>query len=368
MELPEIADLPLETKVGQLFFIGLPGSELDASAVSLLNEIKPGGVCLFSRNIRERKQTRRLLDGVTNALEIQPFLSLDQEGGLVDRLRRIMEPMPAADRFRDCAEVAHFASLVAETIKILGFNMNFAPVVDVVDEDRSKFQNGLQSRAFGRSPAQVIELAGAFLEAQRKAGIIGCLKHFPGLGGAEVDSHEELPTVRLDTSELGEFDLLPYRTLLKEPEAEMVMVAHAAFPNADLQEKDPDGRLLPSSLSYKCVKNLLREQIGFNGVTITDDMEMGAIVRNYGMAEACKMAFLAGEDMIAICAGTDAIREGYHAVLEAVRSCEIAESLVDVSVERIFDLKRKLSPPLPFSEERLDEISIEIAAIKERLK
>jgi beta-N-acetylhexosaminidase len=367
MKLPDLTNLPLESKVGQLMFIGIPGPELNIETLALIEEVKPGGICLFARNIKEREQTRRLLEELTSSLFVQPFLALDQEGGLVDRLRRVIEPMPAADSLSISADSAELGRLVAETVRILGFNVDFAPVIDVVDEHRSGFSNGLRSRTFGRSVGEVVDLAGSFLSKLEEGGCLGCLKHFPGLGAAEVDSHEHLPVVNIDSQTLETIDLAPYVQLLKATDVGMVMVAHAAFPEVDLQETDRDGRLLPSSLSNSFVTRLLRERLGFDGVVVTDDMEMGAIVKNYGIAEASIMAINAGEDMLAICAGADAIREGYKSVLAAVHSGEISESRIDASLVRIARLKSRISPPLRFDEARLDEISAEISALKNRL-
>ena len=157
MSLKQILELPVEQKVGQLFFIGLPGPELDDQSKKILADISPGGVCLFARNIREAGQTRKLLDGIREVLPIEPLLSLDQEGGLVDRLRRILTPMPAASTIKSAEQAAELARIISEAIRILGFNMDFAPVVDVVDGERSHYSNGLHARAFGTSAHTSIE-------------------------------------------------------------------------------------------------------------------------------------------------------------------------------------------------------------------
>lgn len=357
----------LKEKVGQLFFIGIPGPNLDAQANQLLDDIKPGGICLFSRNIRDSTQTRELLDSITSKLPILPFLSLDQEGGLVDRLRRIMTPMPAAGKVTTVEQANDFASIVAESIRILGFNMNFAPVVDVIDESRSRFSNGLHSRAFGKSREQSVELADAFLAKLQGGGCVGCLKHFPGLGASEVDSHEDLPLVPIDEEEFDSVDLYPYKRLLSSGEVTTLMIAHAAYPALDLQETDQSGKLLPSSLSFKIVTTLLREQLGYDGLVLTDDLEMGAILKNYGIGEACVLAILAGGDMLSICAGVDAIYEGHRAVLEAIETGRISESRLDQSLKRIEAAKMKLSPPLPFDAKRLETLSKSIAELNGRL-
>src|SRR5438874_691483 len=141
----QLLALPIEQKIGQLFFIGIPGPSLDDPTKDLFDEITPGGVCLFARNIREAGQTRMLLDGIRAQLPTTPFLSLDQEGGLVDRMRRIMTPMPAANKIKNLTQSSEIGELIAETIRILGFNMDFAPVVDIIDGKRAAFSNGLHS-------------------------------------------------------------------------------------------------------------------------------------------------------------------------------------------------------------------------------
>ena len=363
----KMSSLTTAQKIGQLFFIGIPGPELDTTTRDLLDEIQPGGVCLFSRNIRERAQTRELLDGLAEMSPVAPFLSVDQEGGLVDRLRRIMTPMPAAGKLRSIEDAAALGKIAGEALRLLGFNMNFAPVVDVIDADRARYSNGLHSRAFGSSEAEAIRLASAFLDAMQASGCIGCLKHFPGLGASEVDSHKELPTVSISEDEFLEKDLYPYRKMLASGTVKTVMVAHAAYRNVRLQEADQNGKLLPSSLSPAIISTLLRGELEYDELVLTDDLEMGAIVENYGIGEACKMAVAAGADMLAICASTDAIKEGYEAVSAAVQRDEISEDRIDRSVERISSLKKLLQPALPFDDERLAALSDEIAELNARL-
>ena len=360
--------LLLNQKIGQLFFIGIPGPQVDEPTRELLNEISPGGVCLFSRNIREAEQTRHLLDEIRGLLPVTPFLSIDQEGGLVDRLRRIMTPMPAASKLRNADDASSLAAIIGESLRILGFNMDFAPVVDVVDEARAKYSNGLFSRAFGNSNEDVLTIGGAFLATLQQNGIIGCLKHFPGLGASSVDSHEELPQVSISEDELFSTDFFPYRELLKSGAPKVVMAAHVAFPRVNLQETDQNGKLLPSSLSKNFITNLLRDELGFNGLVITDDLEMGAIVNNYGIGEACKMAVAAGGDMLAICADPDAIRAGYDAVRVAVGTGEIAEERIDASLARIAKLKKEISEPMEFDATRLQALSDQVAALNESLR
>ncbi len=363
----QLRSFTLEQKIGQLFFIGIGGPEFDTATEQLLKEVSPGGICLFARNIREAQQTRDLLGAIRERSALLPFLSVDQEGGLVDRLRRVLTPMPAANKIRNTEEAAELGSIVADALRSIGFNMDFAPVVDVIDEKRAGQANGLLSREFGRSKEEVIELAGAFLTSLQNGGIIGCLKHFPGLGASQVDSHEELPQVLIDEDEFTNIDLHPYRELLKTDEISVIMAAHAAFPRHSLQETDENGKLLPSSLSKNFISTLLRGRLGFDGLVITDDLEMGAIVRNYGIGEACKMAVNAGVDMLAICADAGRIREGYNAILGAVIGGEIAESRIDESLARIAAVRYKLSEPSEFDQNKLSLLSERIAALTENL-
>ncbi|MFN6963436.1 MAG: glycoside hydrolase family 3 N-terminal domain-containing protein [Pyrinomonadaceae bacterium] len=365
----ELKSLAIEEKIGQLFFIGLHGTELEGDAARLVDEIRPGGVCLFARNIREAAQTRALLDALRGALPVEPLLSLDQEGGLVDRLRRVVTPMPSASKLRSESDAAELARIIAECARILGFNMDFAPVVDVVDGPRGGYSNGgLVSRAFGKSADDVVRLAGTFLSELRSCGVVGCIKHFPGLGASQVDSHEELPLVAVSDDEFRSVDLAPYVELIERGGVQAVMVAHAAYPTLALQESRADGKLLPSSLSSRYIDNLLRRELGFEGLVVTDDLEMGAIVRNFGIAEACRLAIAAGADMLAICARPEAVREGFDALAEAVARGEISEARIDTSLARIAGVKQTLSLPLPFDPRRIDELSAAVAELNARLE
>ncbi len=364
--LETISSLPLEQKIGQLFFIGLPSVALDDSTKQILREISPGGVCLFTRNIREAAQTRQLLDDLRSNLPIEPILSLDQEGGLVDRLRRIITPMISASHLKTKADAQELAEITAEVIRILGFNTNFAPVVDVPTTESLNSQNGLQSRCFGDSLSDVLELSQTYLKSLQNKGVLGCPKHFPGIGSSVTDPHEELPIVNLTHQDLLQNDLVPYQKLLAD--THQIMIAHAAYPNLDLQERDQNGKLLPSSLSFNIITKLLRQEIGFSGLVVTDDLEMGAILKNYGIGEACKMAIKAGVDMLLICANPQAVTEGFKAITRAVKNGEISEQRIDESLQRIARYKNLMQSPLDFNQARLAELSIQIAKLNEKLK
>ena len=358
--------LSVEDKIGQLFFIGIPGHVIDEQARMLLDDVRPGGVCLFARNIKEPHQTRGLLDGVRSHLQVEPLLSLDQEGGRVDRLRRLLSPMPAADRIRTIGEARELGEIVGQAISLLGFNMDFAPVVDVIDTDRKELVNGLQSRGFGKTKEEVVELSTAFLEGLETFGMLGCLKHFPGLGAAQVDSHEQLPDVRISEEVFRTVDMHPYRELIQR-DGISVMVAHATYPDTHLQEADQDGKLLPSSLNRRIVTSLLRDELNFKGVAITDDMEMGAVVKNYGIGEASVSAINAGEDMIAICARSEAIYEAHRSVSEAIRSGRIAPERFNEAISRIADLKSRIAGAPKFDPDGFAAVSDRVRKLTQHL-
>ena len=371
----QILSLPIEKKIGQLFFIGLPGTEVNAETRELLDEVSPGGVCLFARNIRRAEQTRKLLDDLREALQVEPFLSLDQEGGLVDRLRRVTTPMPSARVIRqhgDLAAARQLGKITGEILRLLGFNMNFAPTMEIMSEERELLSNGLFSRSFGRSPGEVLGYSMVYLRGLQSQGIVGCLKHFPGIGAGEVDSHEELPLVHLTHDELIAQDLAPYIELFlfrrdEDDRVRAVMVSHGGFPKIDLEQHVMGGKLIPASLNKNIVTTLLREELGFKHLCMTDDLEMGAITRHCPIEEAAVSAFEAGEDMILICSTVESVRKSYHAMLEAFENGKFTEERLNASLLRIVELKTKLQPPLDFNPERLKELSDVISRLNQTL-
>lgn len=371
----QILSLPIEKKIGQLFFIGLSGTEVDAETRALLEEVSPGGICLFGRNIRRAEQTRKLLDDIREVLPVEPILSVDQEGGLVDRLRRICTPMPSARVIRqhgDLAAARILGKATGEILRILGFNMNFAPTMEVMSEDRDLLSNGLYSRSFGRSPGEVLGYTMVYLRGLQSQGILGCLKHFPGIGAGEVDSHEELPLVHLTHDELVAKDLAPYIELFlfrrdEDDRIRAVMVSHGGFPKIDLEAETIGGRLVPASLNKNIVTGLLRQEMGYRHLVMTDDLEMGAILRHCSIEEATKSAFEAGEDMILICANPDAVRRGYRALVEAFEKGEFSTERLDESLIRIAEIKSMLKEPVDFDAARLQELSNEIGNLNKKL-
>jgi beta-N-acetylhexosaminidase len=373
MPLDSLNALTLEQQIGQLFYIGLAGPELDESSRALLSEIQPGGVIIFGRNVTGPGQLRSLLDGVRDLLPVQPLLGIDQEGGLVDRLRKVFTPMPAARVIREHGDLAAARTLGAvtgEVVRMLGFNMNFAPVMDIMTDERDLLTNGLFSRSFGRSPGEVLGYTTVYLRGLQGAGCLGCLKHFPGIGSGEVDSHVEMPVVRLTHDDLIAKDLAPYIELFqrKDDRVRCVMVSHGGFPEIDILKQQKGGTIEPASLNHEIVTKLLREELGYRHLVITDDLEMGAIARHCEIEQAVVRAFLAGEDMLSICAHPELIRRGYNAMLEAARSGVLPKGRLAASLRRIAAFKSLTRPPLPLDLERFRFLSEQIAHLNQKLK
>src|SRR3712207_1662993 len=275
--LDSLTSLPLEQQVGQFFYIGLPGTELDEETRALLEDVQPGGVIIFGRNVAGPEQLRGLLDGVREELRVEPLLGIDQEGGLVDRLRRICTPMPAARVIRqhgDLAGARAHGRITGEVLRLLGFNMNFAPVLSIMTEDRDLLSNGLYSRSFGRSPGEVLGYTMVYLRGLQGAGCVGCAKHFPGIGAGEVDTHEEMAVIHLSHDDLLAQDLAPYIELFQREDnmVHAVMVSHGGFPNIDIRRGTAGGRLIPAPLNPPIVPQLFRGKIGFKGLLVTGDL------------------------------------------------------------------------------------------------
>jgi beta-N-acetylhexosaminidase len=371
--LPEkLYSLPLEQQIGQLLFIGLPGTELDQQTRDLITEIQPGGIIVFGRNVAGPEQLRSLLDGARELVATPPLFGVDQEGGLVDRLRRIFTPMPAARTIRqhgDLAAARALGRITGEVLRMLGFNINFAPVMSIMTEDRDLLSNGLYSRSFGRSPGEVLGYTTVFMRGLQGAGCLGCLKHFPGIGAGEVDSHEEMPVVQLSHDDLIAQDLAPYIELFqrRDDRVRCVMVSHGGFPNIDIREEITGGLLEPASLNYNIVTKLLRQELGYKHLVITDDLEMGAILRHYDIGDAVVKAALAGEDMLLICATPDTIRRGHQALLAAARDGRLSEARLHESLHRIARTKAIVEEPLPLDLDRFKELSDQVLKLNSKL-
>ena len=364
--------LPLEQQIGQFLFIGLPGTQLDDDTRDLIKEVQPGGVIIFGRNVAGAEQLRTLLDSVRDLVPTPPLFGVDQEGGLVDRLRKIFTPMPSARTIRQHGDLAAARSLgrvTGEVLRMLGFNLNFAPVMSIMTDDRDLLSNGLYSRSYGRSPGEVLGYTTVYMRGLQGTGLLGCLKHFPGIGAGEVDSHEEMPIVKLSHDDLIAQDLAPYIELFqrRDDRVRCVMVSHGGFPNINIKEATTGGLLEPASLNYAIVTELLREELGYQHLVVTDDLEMGAISRHYEIEDAVVRAFNAGEDMLLICADPKKIRRGYRSLLSAAKENGISSDRIRSSLKRIAATKAIAAPPLPLDLERFQALSTEINELNSKL-
>ena len=372
MPLDSLLALSLEQQIGQFFYIGLPGTKLDADTRALLQEVQPGGVIIFGRNVEGAQQLRDLLDGVCELLPSKPLVGIDQEGGLVDRLRKIFTPMPSARTIREHGDLAGARALgriTGEALRLLGFNMNFGPVMSIMTDERDLLSNGLYSRSYGRSPGEVLGYTTVYLRGLQETGIVGCLKHFPGIGAGEVDSHEEMPMVNLSHDDLMAQDLAPYIELFqrKDDRVRCVMVSHGGFPNIDIIKGVTGGLLAPASLSPNIVTNLLRQELGYQHLVVTDDLEMGAIARHCEIESATVRAFLAGNDMMLICARPDVIRRGYQGLLNVARAGKLPKDRMRASLKRIAAIKSIIKEPLPFDVDKLNSLSEDTTALNAKL-
>jgi beta-N-acetylhexosaminidase len=371
----------IERKAGRLLFIGLPGTRLDRHTRALLKEVEPGGVVLFGRNVESPEQVALLAAQIRDAVSQPVLIGVDQEGGLVDRFRTICEPMPSAKAVRNAGHSAlaeKFGALTARVMRLLGFNINFAPVLDLSGDND---ENGLRGRTFGGHPAHVARLGGAYLDGLQRGGIIGCGKHFPGLGGSSVDSHRGLPVVKHSWEEIFERDLVPFMDLLFHRPGERlhsVMVSHAAFPEvseflqawfrrtAELPSLEELHRV-PATISGNVVMRLLRQALKFDGLVITDDMEMGAVVEHLSVAEASLRAIQAGSDMILICEREANFVAARDALVEAVEQGELQVESLDLASRRIDRVLKIEGEPETFDQNEFKTTCRDLRELKRAL-
>lgn len=274
---------------GELLVVGLPGPELDEASRRLLEAVRPGGVILFARNLRSAPQLRELVATLRRSLP-ESLLYLDAEGGRVDRLAGLLGPAPAGAALAagEPRLARRAGRWVGHSLAHFGFDVDLAPVVDL---DRGRRDNALDGRYLGSTPRRVTARARGFLRGLHGAGIGGCVKHFPGLGGAGEDTHHRGSEVLLPAPEL-ELDLLPFAATA--PEAGAVMVGHASYPALDSQRR-------PATLSPPIVEDLLRRRLGFTGLALSDDLEMRALEPWGDLPERAEAAFSAGCDLLFLC-------------------------------------------------------------------
>jgi beta-N-acetylhexosaminidase len=337
------------SSLGQLLMTGVPGLELDAATAATFRRLQPGAYILFGRNIQSPAQLRKLIDDLRDLSDTPPVITIDQEGGRVSRLKLIGNEPPNANQLRDKNDVrliAEHGRITGRLLRMFGFNLDLCPVLDISFDDDA--DNSLRGRCYGNDPQHVIRNAGAFNDALRNEGVLSCGKHFPGYSRCPADAHHELPTVSFSREDLEENELAVFRHFaeLGGPDAgsrvDSMMIGHAFYPALD-----DSG--VPTSLSRKIITDLLRGEMSFRGLVMTDDLDMGAILNPYGtgdsgLAEVILRAISAGNDIAMICHRVEMV-ENAHAALANVPKAELDRALANVAA-----FKAKLTPPDPWDE------------------
>ena len=330
----------LEKKIGQLFIVGFEGTELSQSIVGLIKQEKIGGVILFSRNFKDVPQLIRLINDVqTCSLEYQDvplFVSVDQEGGRVSRLG------PPFTQFPSCAEIGgsndeiqtkSYAESLANELKVCGINMNYAPVLDILTNKENKV---IGDRAFGSDPDLVSCHGNIVIKEFLDQNLIPVGKHFPGHGATSLDSHFDLPEVDTSMEHLKTVETIPFKKAIQNG-LEVIMTAHVRY-----HRMDP---LFPATLSKTILTRFLKEELGYKGLIITDDLEMKAVERYYSEEEIPVLAVLAGADCLLVCHNHEKQQAFIKGLKAEVKKGVISEKRIQESFDKIMDLKNRFVMP-----------------------
>jgi len=342
---------------GQLLLLGIKGLSLTSEEARLFKKIQPGGFVIFGRNVESPQQIRALTDSLKEVCDIEPLITIDQEGGRVTRTKTIGNSPPSAEQLRKAGNpmkvgglIARHGMITADILRILGVNMNLCPVLDISYDDEA--DNAMRGRCYGSDAQEVITNAGIFNSNLRhKKKVLTCAKHFPSCGLADVDPHHDLPFVTKSKEDLLATDLLPYTALM--PTLDSIMSCHAHFAAID-----PDTPNLPGSMSKNLITGLLRHQLGYEGVVMTDDLDMGAIVNTYGRGNDVKMCIEAGNDLAMICHQVDSAQVAVDAIKE------VSNNLVDDSLRRIEKLKKRIKIAPVFDQKLWDKYDDEIMQLR----
>src|ERR1700730_10276404 len=332
--------------LGQLILTGVPGKELDAGTAEFFRRVRPGGFILFGRNIESAPQLRKLIDDLRDLSEIEPIITIDQEGGRVSRLRLIGSEPPNAQQLRDKDDVdliKRHGDITGRLLRVFGFNLDLCPVLDISFDDNA--DNSLRGRCYGKTVEQVVRNAGVFNDAMRKQGIASCGKHFPGYTCAKSDAHFELPRIDRTREELNQNELAVFKQFVDRVDS--MMICHGWYPSL-VAEKSP------ASLSRRIITDLLRNEFRFAGLVMTDDLDMGAILNGYGLQDTIRLAIDAGNDLVMIC----------HRIPEIENKRKLLETLprdqIDRACKSVAKFKQTMHPPHEFSEAAFRKIDNEI--------
>lgn len=332
----KIDSMSLEEKVGQMFIVGFDGFEVDDNIINLIKNKKVGGIILFSKNINTVDETKKLIENLNKLNgenKVKLFMSVDEEGGVVSRIPKEMGHFESARDVGATGDLNYafeHGKAIGETIKSLGFNLDFAPVLDVNSNPNNPV---IGIRSFSDDPEIVKKMGTEVYKGLKSTGVLGVGKHFPGHGDTAVDSHVGVPVINKSLEELKKLELIPFKYAIDNG-VEMIMVGHLYLPQLD---KD-----YVASISKNIVTKLLREELGFNGVVVTDDMIMEGVKGKYPTNESAIKAIEAGNDLIIVSAGIQDQNSAIDGVIEAVRSGVISEKRINESVYRILKLKNTI--------------------------
>jgi beta-N-acetylhexosaminidase len=309
---------------GQLIMVRLFGTGLDADTDAFLRQYKVRGACLFRQNMTDAAQLTRFTGMLRDAMGPEALIALDQEGGAVVRSTWVPAPPSAMalGAANDPQLAREVGAAVARAVRSLGFNWNFAPVLDLNNNPHNPV---IAERSFGADPQVATRIAMAWMEGSESEGVACCVKHFPGHGDTHVDSHRDLPTVDKPLSELERFEFAPFR--IATPKASAVMTAHIVYPALD--------PVYPATMSRPILTGILRERFGFEGVIITDGMDMHAIAHRYGAGEAAVNALVAGADMVMAIGSRETQIETVHAIAQAIRDGVLPLADVEARLARL---------------------------------
>jgi beta-N-acetylhexosaminidase len=352
-----------KNQIGRLLILGFDGTRMTARLNSLLTRIQPAGVILFARNLKDAAQTWQLLRDCQKCVSSPLFTCVDLEGGAVDRFRSLLGPTPsAADVFAtgDRKLFRKHGAIIGNNCSDLGFNLDFAPVLDLAFAASRKVMN---SRAVSANPRETILYAREFLAGLRAAKVLACGKHFPGLGEGKLDSHHQLPVIEKQTKKLWAEDLLPYRNL--KSQLPMVMIAHAAYPAVSKNHT-------PASLSKIWITDVLRNKIGYRNLIVSDDLEMGGVLSAAPIAEAAVQFIRAGGDLCLICHREDRVLEACDALARAAdRDPRFARRAAEAA-QRVAAFKQKwahwLRPVKKPSAAKMEQLSRKLWEFSEQVR
>jgi len=322
-----------EQSAGQRLMVGFDGIEFNPELKFLIDTLKVGGIVFFAGNLVNPEQIRALCASIQAHARAcgQPplFIAIDQEGGKVARLKEPLTQFPGNPKMKGPEDARVFARTTSNELRMLGINMNLAPVLDVVPEG---LEGVMAERAFGPDPMWVSQLGTVVIEHLQANKIMAVAKHFPGIGRTVLDSHFELPDLDIDVDAMQGFDLFPFKTAISHDVAG-IMLSHIRYVGID-----PDW---PASLSKTIADDLLRKEMGYDGVVMTDDLDMGAIEKHYDLKTAIRQILSADIDIPLICHAGPNIENAFKEILDVQKRSQSMKAKGMTSLKRIMRLKKR---------------------------